>query len=82
MWAVGVKLGIISPTEEEPQIKARIDEIIMKAHDNPRRRYFLCNMSEYVINKSMYNRLAAMFDDAKDYNIRNFIMPFDIAMHL
>ena len=30
----------------------------------------------------MYNGLPVMFDDVKDYNIRNFIMPFDIAMHL
>lgn len=27
MWAVGVKLGVISPTEEEPQIKALPKEL-------------------------------------------------------
>lgn len=75
-----IPIDLCNPDYEK--VKARIDEIIMKAHNNPHRRYFLCNMSEYVINKSMYNRLAAMFDDAKDYNIRNFIMPFNIAMHL
>lgn len=75
-----IPIDLLHPDYDK--IKARIDEIIMKAHNDPGRRYFLYDMKEYVTNKKMYNLLASMFDDVKEYNIRNFVMPFDIAMHL
>lgn len=64
------------------KVKARVDELILQAHNDPETRYFLANMKEYVWNESQYNKLASLFDNVKEYNISNIIMPFDVAFHL
>lgn len=75
-----IPIDFLHPDLEK--VKARIDEILMKVHNDPGTRYFLCDMKEYVMNQKMYDLLANLFEDALEYHIGNFIMPFDIAMNL
>lgn len=59
----------------------RIDELLLEAHNNPDTKYFLCDMQTYVLDKKQYHQIAELFKKAHDFQIRNFILPFEIAMY-
>lgn len=74
-----IPIDIENPNWEK--IEKRAHEIMLEAHRFPNRKYFLCNMRESVPNKKIRDGIGRIFKEVSEYQICNFIMPFEIAIY-
>ncbi len=74
-----IPINVFHPDWEK--VENRVNEILLEAHKWPDRRYFLCDIKESIPNKQKRDEIGRIFHKATEFQIRNFIMPFDIAMY-
>lgn len=63
------------------KVEKMVDDLLLKVHCHPDIRYFLCDMKETFTDKKERKEIGRIFKKASDFEIRNFIMPFEIAMY-
>ncbi len=63
------------------KIENTVNDLLLTIHCNPGTRFILCEFKDSLFVPQFLKEINRIFEKATDYQIRNLVMPFRVALH-